>query len=134
VVVSLPDDLKEFDHEVEILNVVFGAALGAYIGIVMSSQKLSTTDTWLMVFILIGIANFLLNVRAISRAIFNQPYFGCRFPWNVTQAAVSILFIEVAVQWVPVPANQFIIIFRGWAITLALFLAVSFARSKWQHD
>ena len=123
-------DLSEFQAEVDALNLTFGAALGAYVGIVLATEKVSDAEVWTLVILLALLASFLVMVRGIARSIHGHDYVGLKFPYNLTFAAATGVVIEVTALGLPDGASKFNIMFRGWSLTLAIALLVSFLRER----
>jgi hypothetical protein len=129
-VVVKSDNLEEFEKELDALNIVFGAALGAYVGVILAQGDLPTPSMVWLVVLLASLVLFLLEVRSVGRSLYGQSYVGPRWPWNLTLALVTAGGIQIAAHEVGVGQEAFSLIFRGWVIVAGLLLGTGFIRQK----
>ena len=123
-----------FESEIDIYNVVFGAALGGYIGIVLATENLPISQIWLLALLLAGMGQFLLTVREIGKSVSGKPYFGLKFPWNTSIALTIAAAIQLIAFMIPVAAERFSIIFRVWVLALAISVLMSYIKFRRTND
>ncbi|MBU0823715.1 MAG: hypothetical protein KKB78_04685 [Alphaproteobacteria bacterium] len=118
----------------DVLNLVFGAALGGYVGVVIATEKLSNSDLWELMLLLALISAFLSTIREVAKAVVGLPYLGFKFPFNITMALVTGLAAQILALNIPIAGEKFSIIFRGWMVVIALHLVMTYMRKrKWKQ-
>ena len=65
VKVKLKDEGEELDRRIDLVNVVFGAALGGYIGVVMTGRDLDTQKGLVLTVALIIVVCLLVAIRNV---------------------------------------------------------------------
>jgi small-conductance mechanosensitive channel len=118
------------DTEYDTINLIFGAAISAYLGVMLASDELTTTHTWTLVLILAGLVPLILSVRDIYRSLQGRDYIGLKWPWNLTLALASGAGIQVLALTLPEGGEQFSIIFRGWMIVYVCILGATLIRER----
>ena len=125
-------DEEESRLEFDTINLVFGAALSAYVGVILSRGDLSNAQLSKLVIILSSLVTFILGIKAVYRSLLDQPYVGLKWPWNLVLVLISGAVIQILAFSLPLGGNEFSFLFRGWLLVYALVLGVSVVRRRWK--
>ena len=132
--VKEPSELAEFEFELNTINFVFGAAFGAYVGVLMSEGNLTNGQMFQLTVMLALLTSFILNLRAVARSISGVDYIGFKWPYNLTLTLALGAAIQFMAYGLPEDPYKFTIFFRGWVIVLVLILGVGILRNRRSRD
>lgn len=128
------DDQGESQAEFDTINLVFGSAFSAYVGVVLANDKLKYGDYFSLVLILLGVVMVILSTRAIYRSLVGVSYVGFRWPWNLSFALLWAASVQVLALSLPSMGEQFSFILRGWLLAYATVLGSSILRERRKRD
>ena len=73
---------------------------------------------------------FLMTIREIGKSVSGKPYFGVKFPWNISFALANAVVIQLIAFTIPVEVERFSIIFRVWVLVIATSILMSYIKFR----
>ena len=128
--VSMDDDLdweeQEIDRAFDLSNMIFGAALSAYIGVVLAKEEIATEQVWVLAIILVSLTLFLSNARRLAhclRGTHDGPLWAIILGLFGSLVAIAILTMRAGLR-----GDLALAVGVAWIMTLTFLLGSQIAR------
>lgn len=118
------------DTEFDTINLIFAAALSAYIGVTLSDKSLAQWETLTLMLMLAALVPLILGVREVYRSLAGETYFGAPWPWNLVVVLASGAVVQLLAYTLPSGGPQFSAIFRTWMAVYIVTLGVTLLRGR----
>ncbi|HEU5482945.1 MAG TPA: hypothetical protein VFU80_07650 [Sphingomicrobium sp.] len=112
---------KELDRRIDLINVIFGAALGGYIGDVLGQQSLSGHRALILTLALVILVCLLVAVRNLAHLIRGTHKGSWQFPLGVCIGGIAFFYIIRGDTYLDLTALLPVVI--GWAAAFAVVLS-----------
>jgi hypothetical protein len=112
---------KELDRRIDLINVIFGAALGGYIGDVLGQQSLSGHRALILTLALVILVCLLVAVRNLAHLIRGTHRGSWKFPFAVCVGGLAFFYIIRGDTYLDLTA--LIPVVLGWAAAFAVVLS-----------
>ncbi len=115
------EEEKELDRRIDLINVVFGAALGGYIGDVMGAAHLSGHKGLVLSLALIILVCLLVAIRNLVHVLRGTHHGSWKLPLVVVVAGLAFFFIIRGDAYLDLSSLVPVVI--GWAAAFAVVLS-----------
>ena len=112
---------QELDRRIDLINVVFGAALGGYIGDVMGSAHISGQKGLILALSLVILVCLLVAIRNIIHVVRGTHHGSWKLPTLVVVAGMAFFFIIRGDTYLDLSALVPVVI--GWTAAFAVVLS-----------
>jgi hypothetical protein len=128
VVTDLIQEERELDRRIDLINVVFGAALGGYIGDVLGQEKLSGHRGLILALALVILVCLLVAVRNLVHVLRGTHAGSWKLPLAVVVAGLAFFFIIRGDAYLDL--SSLIPVAVGWAAAFAVVLSAHLLAMK----
>lgn len=125
---DLLQEERELDRRIDLINVVFGAALGGYIGDVLGQEKLSGHRGLILALALVILVCLLVAVRNLVHVLRGTHAGSWKLPLAVVVAGLAFFFIIRGDAYLDL--SSLIPVAVGWAAAFAVVLSAHLLAMK----
>ena len=118
---DLREEERELDRRIDLINVVFGAALGGYIGDVRGSDKLDTHRMAVLTVALVILVCLLVAVRNLVHVLRGTHHGSWKLPLSVVALGLVFFFAIRGATYLDLSALAPVAL--GWAAAFAVILS-----------
>lgn len=115
------EEEKELDRRIDLINVVFGAALGGYIGDVMGSAHISGHKGLVLALALIILVCLLVAIRNLVHVLRGTHHGSWKLPLGVVVGGLAFFFIIRGDTYLDLSSLVPVVI--GWTAAFAVILS-----------
>lgn len=118
---ELHEEERELDRRIDLINVVFGAALGGYIGDVLGAQSLSGKRGLILALALVILVCLLVAIRNLIHVVRGTHRGSWKIPLAVVVGGLIFFFVIRGDTYLDVSALVPVVI--GWGAAFAVVLS-----------
>jgi hypothetical protein len=127
------EEEKELDRRIDLINVVFGAALGGYIGDVLGADKLDSNRMMVLTVSLVILVCLLVAIRNLVHLFRGTHHGSWRLPMAVVVGGLIFFFAIRGDTYLDL--SSLVPVALGWVAAFAVVLSSHiFMLRKYQND
>ncbi|MFZ5746679.1 MAG: hypothetical protein ACOY45_03360 [Pseudomonadota bacterium] len=109
--------IEVFHDGREAINIVLGALLGAYLGLIISAHGIGGASYWYLAYFLVGTISFITALNAAADR-FHRELFGLA-AWYALGCPLGLMIALPAAMALPVDVNILLVTFGVWVFALS---------------